>query len=236
MKNTTTLTLHRFIPLLIVVLLMGIAYFTGLINYLSLESLKQNQHAFKNIVEVYPVLAGCAYVLLDAVATALSIPVGLILSLFAGLLFPQPFSTLIMACGGTLGAGCLFLAARSAVGNLLRQRAGPFLINMERGFHENAASYMLFLRLVPIFPFWLVNLAPAFFRIPFFTFIWTTFIGIIPIAFIITQAGAGLGQIVNSSSDLNLHSIFNTDVKIALLGLGIFSIVPIALRNYIKIK
>ena len=223
MKNTTILTFQRFIPLVLIVVLMAVAYMTGLTQYLTLESLKKNHTALKILVEAHPWLAGCVYMLLDATTTALSIPVGLFLSIFAGVLFPQPFSTMIVTCGGTLGAACVFLAARTAVGNLLRHRAGPFLVNMERGFHENAASYMLFLRLVPIFPFWLVNLAPAFFSIPFFTFVWTTFVGIIPIAFVLTQAGAGLGKIIDSTVDINMQIIFNTDVKIALLALGLLS-------------
>ena len=229
-----TLKLQRFIPLIVLLLLMVITYLTGLTKYISLESLKKNHRLLQSLVVAYPFLSVFTYILIDALTTALSIPVGLFLSIFAGVLFPQPYSTAIMAFGGTLGSACLFLIARTAIGNLLKQRAGPFLINMERGFHENAASYMLFLRLVPIFPFWLVNLAPAFFNIPFFTFVWTTFVGVIPIAFILTQAGAGLGKIIDSSAELSLHTIFNADVKLALLALSLFSVIPLFLKNYIK--
>jgi uncharacterized membrane protein YdjX (TVP38/TMEM64 family) len=95
-------------------------------------------------------------------------------------------------------------------------------------------SYLLFLRLVPLFPFWLVNLAPAFLGIPLRTFVWTTFIGIIPGAFVFAQAGAGLGAILDSNQGLSINGIFNWQVKIALIALGIFALIPILVKKIRK--
>ena len=85
---------------------------------------------------------------------------------------------------------------------------------MEKGFQENAANYLLFLRLVPLFPFWLVNLAPAFFGIKLKTFLWTTFIGIIPGSFVYAQAGVGLGAIFDTDKPFSIDTIFNWQMKI----------------------
>jgi uncharacterized membrane protein YdjX (TVP38/TMEM64 family) len=134
--------------------------------------------------------------------------------------------------GATIGATLLFLAARTALGESLRKKAGPLLTKMEKGFKENAVSYLLFLRFVPLFPFWLVNLAPAFFNVPLRTFVWTTAVGILPGAFVFTQAGAGLNAIFENEGVFSVHTILNTQLKIALVCLGIFALIPVAIKKY----
>jgi uncharacterized membrane protein YdjX (TVP38/TMEM64 family) len=105
---------------------------------------------------------------------------------------------------------------------------------MEKGFNENAASYMLFLRFVPLFPFWVVNLAPAFFGVPLRTFLWTTFIGIIPGSFVFTLAGSGLEKVFEMGQDFSLGALFNTELKIALSLLGVLALVPILVKKFRK--
>ena len=91
-----------------------------------------------------------------------------------------------------------------------------------------------FLRLVPLFPFWLVNLAPAFLGVSLKTFVWTTFIGIIPGTFVFAQAGAGLGAILDSDQGFSIQGVFNWQVKIALIALGIFALIPIIVKKFKK--
>jgi len=105
---------------------------------------------------------------------------------------------------------------------------------MRNGFQKNAASYFLFFRLVPPFPFWLVNLAPAFLGVSMWTFVWTTFVGIIPGAFVFTQAGAGLGEILKQNQELSLSTLFNFQVKVALIALGFFALLPIFIKKLFK--
>jgi uncharacterized membrane protein YdjX (TVP38/TMEM64 family) len=138
--------------------------------------------------------------------------------------------------GATIGASFLFLAARSAIGDSLKRKAGPLLKKMESGFQENAWSYLLFLRLVPLFPFWLVNLAPAFFGGSFTTYFWTTFVGIIPGAYVFTQAGAGLSMIFESGDSFSFSTIFNTQIKMALVALGLFALLPALLKKLFQSK
>ncbi len=225
-------TFKKFIPLIIIVALMAVGYFTGIYRALDFETLRYHHQELTEYVNNNPILTPFMFMGVYLVATALSIPGGLFLSLIGGFLFPQPWCTIYVVIGATLGATCLFLAARTAVGGFLKEKAGPWLAKMEAGFNKNAASYMLFLRFIPVFPFWLVNLAPAFFNVRLRTYIWTTFVGVIPGSFVFTQAGRGLNSIFESSEDFSLSLIFNTNVKIALICLAIFALVPIIIKKW----
>lgn len=224
--------MKRYLPLIIISILMFLAYWTGIYEYFSFESLKEHRTLLKEYVEKHPIAAPIGYTLLYALSTALSIPGGAILSIFGGFLFPQPFSTLFVVIGATIGAAGIFLAAKTALGKSMRKRAGPLLKKMDRGFKEDGASYLLFLRLVPLFPFWLVNLAPAFFNVGLITFLWTTFLGIIPGSFVFTQAGVGLGAILDSGKEFSIDSIFNIQIRIALVALGIFALLPVIIKKF----
>ncbi|MFQ5729420.1 MAG: TVP38/TMEM64 family protein [Waddliaceae bacterium] len=215
--------MRRFIPIFILAALMVLAYFTSLHEYFSYESLQEHRASLKTLVGTHPISAPFLYIFAYMVSTALSIPGGLFLSIFGGFLFPQPYSTIFVVTGATLGATLI-----------LKNRAGPLMQKMRAGFHENAANYLLFLRLVPIFPFWVVNLAPAFFGVSLFTFAWTTFFGIIPGAFVFTQAGVGLGAILDAGEALSVDAIFNNQIKIALIALGIFALLPVFIKKLRK--
>jgi len=102
---------------------------------------------------------------------------------------------------------------------------------MEGGFQKNAASYLLFLRFIPLFPFWLVNIAPAFFNVKTRTYIWTTFVGIIPGSYVYAQAGSGLGTIFEEGKSFSFNSVFNTQMNFALVLLALFSLIPILVKN-----
>ncbi|HIF10986.1 MAG TPA: TVP38/TMEM64 family protein, partial [Sneathiellales bacterium] len=125
-------------------------------------------------------MAAVAFIAVYAAAIAVSVPGAAILTMTSGFLFGAVVGTLCAVTGATIGAVIVFAAARTAVGDLLKAKAGPRLKKMEAGFRENAFSYLLTLRLIPIFPFWLINLAPAFLGVPILIFFAATFIGIIP--------------------------------------------------------
>lgn len=226
--------MKKFIPILIIVALMLVGYFTGFYKSLDFDTLKYHHNELIEYVNNNPIMTPFMFMGTYAASTALSIPGGLLLSLLGGFLFRQPWSTIYVVIGATTGASLLFLAAKTALGGFLRKRAGPFLKKMEAGFNENAVSYMLFLRFVPLFPFWLVNLAPAFFRVRLRTYIWTTLVGITPGAFVFTQAGRGLGAIFETSEAFSLASVLNNETKIALIALGIFALIPIFIKKWRK--
>jgi uncharacterized membrane protein YdjX (TVP38/TMEM64 family) len=130
----------------------------------------------------------------------------------------------------TLGATALFLIARTALGDALRAKAGPAIQKMEAGLQENALSYLLVLRLIPLFPFWLVNLVPAFLGVPLRTYVIGTFVGIIPGTFIYVSIGAGLESVIRQGEACSLSGALTPQVITALAGLALLALLPVAYK------
>ena len=159
------------------------------------------------------------------VMTALSLPQGVLLSLAAGFLLGRWVGAGVVVVAATIGSTLAFLAARYLFADAARRRMGPRLQRLVKGFEEDAFSYLLFLRLVPLFPFWLVNLVPAFTPVTTRTFAAATFIGIIPGSFVFCNLGRRLATL-ESARDL-----FDRETLIALALLGILSLAPIAWKK-----
>lgn len=153
------------------------------------------------------------------------------MTLAGGFLFGTCLGASLNVVGATAGAAVLFFIARSAVGDALQARAGPFLKRMEEGFRRDAFNYLLFLRLVPAFPFWAVNLAPALLGMRAAPYVTATMLGIIPGTVVYTAFGAGLGQIFDAGADANLKDVFSPTLIGALIGLGVLALLPIAVRR-----
>lgn len=224
----------RYLPLLFILLGMATVYFSGLYHYLSFETLRSYHDTLKVFILAHPITTPLLYIVTYIILTALSVPGAVFLTLLGGYLFPQPLSTIYVLFSATCGATLIFLAARTAFGDSLKAKAGPFLQKMEKGFKENAVSYLLFLRFVPLFPFWIVNLAPAFFGVRLSTFVWTTLVGIAPGSFVFTLAGSGLEKIFSTGQTFSLGAVFNTQLKIALTLLGVLALVPIVIKKMRK--
>ena len=222
----------RWIPLL--VLLSGAVLFFvfGLQDYVSIEQLKAHRAALTDWVLRYGFVAGLIYALAYAVMTAFSIPGGAIATIVAGFLFGLWVGTLIALLGATVGATALFLAARTALGDLLRRRAGGALKRMEAGFQRDAMSYLLVLRLIPIFPFFLVNLVPALLGISLRVFVIGTFFGIIPGTLVYASVGNGLGALLDRGETPDLGIIFEPEILLPILGLAVLAMLPIVYRKW----
>jgi uncharacterized membrane protein YdjX (TVP38/TMEM64 family) len=179
-------------------------------------------------------LAILLFGLIYAVVTAFSLPGGAFMTITGGFLFGWLGGGLIVIFGATIGATALFLMARTAVGGVLEARAGPFLQKMEDGFRQNAICYLLVLRLVPIFPFWLVNLVPAFLGVSTTTYIIATFLGIIPGTFVYASVGNGLGGLFEAggSTDTLLMTIFQPQFLAPLIGLAVLAVLPVVYKLY----
>ncbi len=225
--------LWRYFP--IAVLAAGlIAFFAlGLHEYITFETLKANRTELLDFVGNNLALAILIYVVGYAVAVAFSIPGGAVLTITGGFLFGLTTGTLSTVVGATLGATGLFLAAQLAFGDVLRKKAGKNIQKMEAGFQENAFNYLLVLRLIPLFPFWLVNLAPALLGVKLRTYVIATFIGIVPGTFVYTSIGNGLGAIFDRGETPDLGIIFEPAILIPIVGLALLALLPIA---YKKIK
>lgn len=244
--NRTALV--RWLPLLVICAATALVVAMGWHRQLTLERIVVHRAALKELLANNAAAAPLAYVAVYATAIALSLPVGLVLTLVGGLLFGWLFGGLCAVTGATIGATIIFLAARSSLGEALGEKAGPWLLKLREGFKENALSYLLFLRLVPIFPFWLVNLAPAVLGVPLGTYVLGTFIGIIPGTFAIASAGAGLDSIIAAAQveyaaciatngadacklTINAGSLATRELLIAAL-LGLVALVPIAFKKW----
>jgi len=205
---------------------------TGALGYLSFAALARNREWLVGRVEELGVAAPVVFVLVYAVCTAFSLPSGLLLSTLGGFLFGTWWGGLSNVIGATLGATMIFLAAKTVLGDLLRARAGSLLQKLEAGFRENELSYMLVLRLVPLFAFWLVNLAPAFLGVRLSIFITGTFVGIIPGAFVFASVGTGLGAILDSGGTPDGSALLQPRVLLSIIGLVVLTLVPVVYKRF----
>ena len=225
--------MKRFIPLIILIALALIVYFSDVMKWFSFETLQAYHTTFRSWVEHHFFLVSLAYIGIYIAIAAFSLPVASYYSIFGGYLFPQPYCTIYVVIGATIGATILFSICKTALGSSLLDKVKTFLTKLEKGFSQGAVGYLLFLRFVPIFPFWLVNIAPAFFNVRLVTFAWTTFVGIIPGAFVFTQAGRGLESLLESNEPFTLQGILTPEMKLALAAIGILALLPFVIKKTI---
>jgi len=204
--------LRRILP--VAVLLVGLVLFwaLGLSRYCSFDTLSQHHAELTAWVAAHGVLAALAFVLSYALV---------------GFLFGPWLGAALAVIGATLGAVTVFLAARTALRDVFRARAGKTLAKLEDGFKRDAFNYLLFLRLVPVFPFWLVNIVPALLGMRLGAYALATLIGIIPGAVVYASIGAGFGMLFERGEMPNLGVIFEWRILLPLLGLAALSLVPI---------
>lgn len=190
---------------------------------LSLENIREHRQALIDFTARHYLLmlwvCGIGY----SLSTALSLPGGTVLSLLLGFLFGRWAGTVLIVISATIGAGAVFWLARYLLADWARERLqqSPLSQKLLDGFQADAFNYLLFLRLVPLFPFWLVNLAPAFTTVSMRTYLITTFIGIMPGSFVFANLGQSLGRIER------LDQLLSSQTILALSLLGLLSLVPV---------
>ncbi len=218
----------RALKLTLVALFVGVvvAFFAlGGHRYLSLDAIKANRDALLAFTQAHFAASLAIVFVVYVAATAFSLPGGLVLSLTVGFLFGRWIGTALVVVAATIGATLVFTAARYVFADAARRRLGAFGERINAGFTENAFSYLLFLRLVPLFPFFLVNLAPAFTSIPLATYALATFVGVIPGTFVFVNLGQTLGRIES------LQGLVSAETLGAFALLGVFALVPVAIRR-----
>jgi uncharacterized membrane protein YdjX (TVP38/TMEM64 family) len=219
---------RRLVPLGLLVA-AGIAFIAaGGHNYLTFAALAENRDWLCDLVVRWGLIAAFCYIAAYGTLVALSVPGGAVLTIAGGFLFGTWLGTVCAIIGATLGATGIFLAARAGLGGL-GQRAGPLVGKLEAGFRADAFNYLLVLRLVPIFPFWLVNLVPALVGVRLLTYVLATFLGIIPGTFVYASLGNGLGSVVE---DPDLAIIFKPSVLVPIIGLALLALVPVGYKRW----
>ena len=209
----------------------GIVRWSGLGDVLSLDTLRTHREALAGWVGGNAVLAGLAYVAAYVTAVAFSLPGAVFLTLAGGFLFGAVAGTLLTVTGATIGATLVFVFARAILGANALDRFGAPAARLADGIRRNAASYLLVLRLVPLFPFFLVNLVPAFVGVALPTYVATTFVGIIPGTAVFSLAGAGLGALLDQGDAITPATILTPEILAGLLGLAALSLAAIPLRK-----
>ena len=232
-QNKRPRALARLVPLLLLATGLVAFFALGLNKYLTLDLLKDNRDVLRSWVAANWLPAIALFVVAYVAVAAFSLPVGTLLSVTGGFLFGSIFGTAAIVTGATIGSTLLFLVAKSALGEPMRQRFAAQIRGMEQGFRENAFSYLLLLRLVPLFPFWLVNLAPAFLGVRTGTFVATTAVGIVAGSFVFASIGNGLNALFEAGEtpDLSLLGLLaRPDFYVPIAGLIVLSLIPIAYR------
>jgi uncharacterized membrane protein YdjX (TVP38/TMEM64 family) len=199
--RTGTERWRRWLPAVLLVAVTVFAFAMGWHRYLSLETIGRNYAALRAFIAAHQLLALLLYFGMYVAVVALSLPGGLVMTLTGGLLFGAVLATPVTVVAATMGATIVFLVARHSFG-ADRSDAAPWLDKLREGFQDNALSYMLFLRLVPIFPFVVVNLAPALLGVPLSTYVIGTLIGIVPGTLAFSFAGAGLASAIEAQNNL----------------------------------
>lgn len=223
----------RLVPIAILAAGLAAFFFFDLGHYLSFEALSEHREQLMDWVQRFGLTVGLIYVCVYAVAIAFSLPGGAIMTITGGFLFGPALGCTLTVVSATIGATALFLAARYAFADYLHARARPALQRMETGFNENALNYLLVLRLIPLFPFWLVNLVPALLGVRLGTYFLGTMIGIIPGTLVYTLLGDGLGAVLDKGEALELGIILEPRFFAPLIGLAVLALLPVV---YKKVK
>ena len=226
--------LRRFLPLLVLAVAIGAIWASGLAGELNWAALARHQAGLLAWVDRYGPIAVAAYVLLYAGAVALSLPQAVVLTITGGLLFGTILGGALAVLGATIGAIALFLIARSALGDSLAAKGGPFLQKLRDELRRDGFTYLLAIRLIPAFPFWLVNLAAALGGMRLLPYAAATLIGIAPGTFVFASIGAGVGEILATGGTPDLSVIFSWPILGPLVALAILSLLPVLWRRWRK--
>lgn len=225
---------RRYWPLLAVLAVLIGVYASGVGEALSLPALRENEAALRDQVAAHPVLAAAAFVAAYAVATAASVPGAAIMTLAGGFLFGVWLGGAASLVGATVGATAIYAATRSAFGEPLRRRAerqGGTLKRIVDGVSRDALSYILTVRLIPLVPFWLVNIAAGAAGAPLRAYVVGSFIGMAPATLVYSWMGAGLGRVFERGGEPDLSILLEPYLLGPLLGLALLALLPAAMRR-----
>jgi len=224
----------RLWPVYLIAAGLALAWQFGLFEYLSLETLRQNYAVWSDFVSNNLILAVAIFIGIYALATTFMMPGALWITIAGGLLFGLVGGSLATIAGATLGASILYFAAKTALGKALRERAGPFVRKMEKGFQEDEVSYMFFMRLFPAVPFPVANIAPAILGAKYRNFLLTTALGIVPGVVAYTWIGFSLQASLDQDTD-NLFALVSNFVP-AFIALGVVALMPVVYKKFFARK
>ncbi|HEX6858790.1 MAG TPA: TVP38/TMEM64 family protein [Caulobacteraceae bacterium] len=220
----------RYGLLIVLVVLVAVAFASGITKHITLSELKAQRLELVAFVDAHWLAAVSIFALLYTTVVALSLPLALVLTLTGGFLFGPVVGALLSASSATLGSTIAFLACRTAFGETVAERAGPRLTKLVDGFRRDAFSYLFTLRILPIAPLLLINIAAGLARVRLATFVSASLIGMAPGSFVYAFLGSGLGEVFERGDEPNLHIITEPRILLPLIGLAILAMLPAVVR------
>ena len=238
---------RQWLPVAVLVVLIAAAYGFGLHRHISLAALAENRELLRGLVHGNLIFAVAVFAVLYVAVVALSLPGAAAMSIAGGFLFGWMVSVPVTVIAATIGATIVFQIVKTSLGAALAERAGPMVQRLSQGFAEDAFNYLLFLRLAPVFPFFIVNAVAGLCRVRLNTFILATAIGIVPGSIAFALLGAGLDSTIdaqlaahqaciaekgegNCSFSLEPAALVTPELLAAFAGLGLVALLPIALK------
>ena len=247
-ESARKLSLRRLAPLIVIACISVLVLAMGWQRQISFETLVRHHDTLQGFIAAHRAAAVFGYIALYIVIAGLSLPAGAYLTVIGGFLFGTLLGGLAAIIGASIGAIVIFSIARSALGEHLVRKAGPAAEKVAQGFRENAFSYLLFLRLVPVFPFWLVNLVSAVAGLRLATFATGTVLGIMPATFVFASVGSGLTSVMEAQERaysaclaagradcrLAFHpaDALTSQLFAALIALGLLALVPVLVKRW----
>lgn len=249
-KSSLKALLRRWLPLGVLVVLAVIAYALGLHRYLTLSSLIEHHAYLKSVVAQHLWLALGFYAALYIAVVALSLPGAAALTIVGGLLFGWAINTPVTVIAATIGATIVFIVVKTSLGSVIAEKAGPFVKKLSGGFAKDAFNYLLFLRLVPAVPFFVVNAVAGLCHVALRPFVAATLIGIIPGTLVFSYLGSGLNSVIEAQMRANEAclaqggdcpimidpaSLLTPQIIIAFAALAAIAAVPIIVKRLRKV-
>jgi uncharacterized membrane protein YdjX (TVP38/TMEM64 family) len=224
--------MRRFLPLLLLLACLGAALILG--RGVGWETLARHQDGLANWVAAHPIAAPLLYLSAYILTAALSLPQAALLTVAGGLLFGTVLGGVLTIIGATIGAAILVTIARTALRGVLDRHRHRIPAAVQARLAQDGFFYLLTLRLLPVVPFWVVNLAAALAEIRLLAFVPATLLGIAPATFVLSSIGAGVGGILAAGQAPDLSVLFAPRVLLPLLGLAALSLLPILLRPVLR--
>lgn len=212
---------------MIIVSLFGLMLYFDLTSYLNFANIKEQQAVIDGVYQQYPLLFPLVFFLLYVLMTAVSFPGAAVMTLLAGAIFGLLIGTVIVSFASTMGASLAFLTARYLFRDTLQERYENKLTAINRGIEQDGAYYLLTLRLVPLFPFFIINLLMGLTKIRLAVYYWISQLGMLPATIIYVNAGTQLAGIES------VKGILSPELLFAFALLGLF---PLVVKKWFAVK
>lgn len=220
-----------FLPFFLILGLILVLYLSGIAHNINFQTIQSQHMKWQNFAHLHPVLAALYFIGIYILSVILIIPDAIFLTLLAGLLFPLPLAVLYACFAETAGGTLLFLATWLASKEVIDPQKNRYFLNVASKIQKNQIYYLLFFRFSHLLPFWVINLASGVVHVKPITFIWTTFIGVLPLTYFIALGGESLSRYFATHTHFSIVEFFTPELKIALILLGCLALLPLLVKK-----